>query len=293
MPTTCPPPPTPTGACCLAGGACITLTAQNCRVQGGVYQGDGADCAVTPCPGAPRGACCVQIHGSRGNSGATSNCILTDRVRCNIQGGTYVGDNTDCRTANCPPTQPLMGACCTAGQCTVTTAQTCRSASGIYFGDRTVCTTTSCPGAPTGACCQSTSGGAVVPCAIRTRAACVSVGGAYRGDGVACQSVSCIAPHLGACCVPLSGGGHGCVQVRSADCTTLGGSFLGASVACPSVQCPPPCPCDINGDGVVDLADEVAFLTLFNANMADLDNDGDTDQDDAAVFYSCYPQGCP
>jgi hypothetical protein len=87
-------------------------------------------------------------------------------------------------------------------------------------------------------------------------------------------------------------GGHTCVQVQAAACSILGGTFSGLGIPCSTVPCPPACPCDINADGVVDAADEAAFLGLFAAMNADLDGDGDTDLDDWDVFYSCFPQGC-
>src|SRR5262245_36568433 len=34
----------PTGACCLAGGSCVTTTAVDCAGQSGTYQGDGTSC---------------------------------------------------------------------------------------------------------------------------------------------------------------------------------------------------------------------------------------------------------
>jgi len=42
-------PPIPTGACCLATGFCMILTADNCTAAGGRYIGDGVACAPGLC----------------------------------------------------------------------------------------------------------------------------------------------------------------------------------------------------------------------------------------------------
>lgn len=289
-PSLCPLPPTPTGACCLALGACSVLTSQACRQQGGTYRGDSSSCATAPCPGAPRGACCIQSHG--GSNGPT-NCIFTDAVTCAQQGGTYAGDNVHCRNANCPPLAPRTGACCIGGACSVQTSQDCRTMGGTFHGYQAACTTTICPGAPTGACCIAAPGGQSRPCIILSQAACNLRGGIYQGDGAACATVVCIPPTIGACCVQSAGGAFNCVQVVPTVCTALGGTFSGLGVPCVNISCPPPCPCDINADGMVDALDEAAFLALWFAGNADLDGDGDTDADDLAAFYQCYPLGCP
>jgi hypothetical protein len=75
-------------------------------------------------------------------------------------------------------------------------------------------------------------------------------------------------------------------------CTTLNGTFGGLGSTCAMLPCPPvSCVCDWNADGVVDVADEAAFLIDFAAGTADVDGDGDTDQDDWNAFYACYHAG--
>jgi hypothetical protein len=86
------------------------------------------------------------------------------------------------------------------------------------------------------------------------------------------------------------------LQLSALACSILNGTFSGLGIPCIAVPCPPvppPCPCDVNGDGIVDALDEVAFLAGFAAMSMDLDGDGDTDLDDWSIFYSCFPQGCP
>lgn len=286
----CQPPPPPTGACCFRGGICTTLTLVDCGRQGGHFQGASTGCASTPCPGAPQGACCVQIAG--GQNGGPVNCILTDAVRCSLQGGVYQGDGTTCRTAGCPPVPPPVGACCHQGLCSMLTRRDCQNIGGRYYGDRSTCVTTACPGAPTGACCLQSQGG-TVHCRVMDAVSCSIQGGTYRGDGTSCASTTCISPTVRACCVRTASGGFTCVEVHPLACATLSGTFSGPGIPCSSVPCPPACVCDINGDGVVNAADETAFQLLFAAGNADLDMDGDTDLDDWTAFYACYPQGCP
>ena len=47
--TVCPPPGTPTGACCSASG-CSDLTSAACAASGGSYRGDGSACSDVPDP---------------------------------------------------------------------------------------------------------------------------------------------------------------------------------------------------------------------------------------------------
>ncbi len=164
----------PTGACCLPGGSCAELTADDCNLSGGVYHGDFSTCGSVMC--APNtGACCY----------SDGNCsdALTEGD-CTIGGGTYQGDGSDCGTVFCP--QPT-GACCYGdGSCFDQTADSCSLSGGSYFGDGTDCGTTSCP-QPTGACCLSGGGcsdGIYQP-------DCDAQGGSYQGNGSDCGTVSC------------------------------------------------------------------------------------------------------
>lgn len=57
----------------------------------------------------------------------------------------------------------------------------------------------------------------------------------------------------------------------------------------------PPCPCDINGDGILDLADIGAFIGCFTGSLpcGDLNSDGVWDLADIGLFISCFNAGCP
>ncbi len=61
------------------------------------------------------------------------------------------------------------------------------------------------------------------------------------------------------------------------------------------VDAPNPCPCDINGDGILDLADIGAFVTAFQAGDLSVDQNGDgiLDLADIGAFVTCFQAGCP
>lgn len=90
----CPTIVVHTGACCLPNfGGCVVVTADECALAGGDYQGDDVPCNSDTCPTAPRlGACCV---------GTT--CIVTTADDCGAQGGSYQGDDVPCNSDTCQP----------------------------------------------------------------------------------------------------------------------------------------------------------------------------------------------
>ncbi len=89
------PLPTPTGACCLAGGTCQIQTSANCSAAGGVYQGDNTLCSPNPCT-QPTGACCI----------SDGSCQVLTSADCGTAGGTYQGDDTSCSPNDCPQPCP-------------------------------------------------------------------------------------------------------------------------------------------------------------------------------------------
>ena len=81
-----------------------------------------------------QGACCYP-------DGSCANDIL--QATCEADGGTFMGDGTDCADVDCGP---YMGACCYAdGSCgdDLTQAE-CLGQGGIYMGDGTQCTGVDC-----------------------------------------------------------------------------------------------------------------------------------------------------
>jgi len=92
----------PMGACCLADGTCVFTTAEDCGLQGGIYQGDEIACDPNPCelpppPPPAEGACCF----------TDGTCLVLTAEDCGLQGGIYQGDEIACDPNPCAqPEQP-------------------------------------------------------------------------------------------------------------------------------------------------------------------------------------------
>ena len=84
------------GACCIeASQVCLDLNQMNCNAGGGIYRGNGTECATLECfP--ENGACCIEV---------TQACVVVPEATCNAGGGLYQGDDTVCGDINCfaPP----------------------------------------------------------------------------------------------------------------------------------------------------------------------------------------------
>ncbi|MHC4219066.1 MAG: dockerin type I repeat-containing protein [Planctomycetota bacterium] len=208
---------------------------------------------VPECDGEPTGACCLP----------DGTCIVTTLSDCLIQQGLYLGDGTPC--SDCDNLTPV-GACCMAdGTCVVVSLFECGNLGGLYLGDNTSCTDCGMQ-TPVGACCMP---GAA--CVQTTAANCMATGGIYVGDNTPCTDCDTV-EFDGACCIP----GAGCTVVTEAECTAVGGTFLGPGSDC--ANCPPlPDPCDLNGDGVVDVVDFLLLMADWGpcpGCAADIDGDG-------------------
>ena len=122
-PNPCPQPE----ACCLPDGTCQIQLPEICLQMGGVPYGPGVPCDPNPCVPI-YGACCDDL----------GNCTWVTEEMCANQGGSYLGDWTECYPDNpCPP----AGACCLDmnGNCVIATAAACQEQGGIYQGDGTSC----------------------------------------------------------------------------------------------------------------------------------------------------------
>ena len=75
------------------------------------------------------GACCIG-----------TNCIVKTEESCSSGGGTYKGNDTDCRDELCVPT----GACCIGIQCSLKTRRDCEDSSGTYHSDQSPCEDRTC-----------------------------------------------------------------------------------------------------------------------------------------------------
>ncbi|MHC5005399.1 MAG: hypothetical protein ACYTJ0_20040, partial [Planctomycetota bacterium] len=160
--TTCDECTPITGACCLAGGFCDTLTADECVAAGGEYQGDFVTCSAGLCP-EPPGACCF-VDGS---------CQILTPSECHDASGLYQGPGTQCDPNDCP--QPIGACCFPDGSCTQVTAERCDTDGGIYQGDYVLCIPNPCP-QPTGACCFSDG-----TCEVLTQEECRLSGASANG----------------------------------------------------------------------------------------------------------------
>ncbi len=123
-----------TGACCTPDFTCIDdINVEDCESLGGIYQGDGSNCATVTCT-APTGACCTP----------ELTCIDDiNAVDCESSGGIYQGDGSNCATVTC--TAPT-GACCTPELTCIddVTNAYCQSQGGSYQGDGSNCATVTC-----------------------------------------------------------------------------------------------------------------------------------------------------
>lgn len=116
------------GACCLTTGGCTFVTATNCIVLGGDYQGDGVTCATVTCV-AQTGACCQ-------TSGV---CQITTPQGCNVFKGMFQGVGTICTTQPC-----FVGACCILGSCQELTPPVCDAFNGVFQGAGEKCDDADC-----------------------------------------------------------------------------------------------------------------------------------------------------
>ncbi|MGD2111694.1 MAG: IPTL-CTERM sorting domain-containing protein [Phycisphaerae bacterium] len=139
------------GACCEIGGDCADgVNETDCTSAGGVFHGEGTDCADVTC----EEACCFLPTG----------CLDLTVPDCDVASGFNQGPGTTCATAVCFPT----GACCDRdGTCADGVLDSeCEGLGGTFQGDGTLCSELTCP-QPDGACCLSNGN-----CLVLTEADC-------------------------------------------------------------------------------------------------------------------------
>jgi len=136
-----------------------------------------------------------------------------------------------------------------------------------------------------GACCSD--GGT---CVISYEEDCVSFGWNWQGDGTICED-GCDQNAEGACC---SDGGD-CMNLSESNCAAKGGSWLGPNTVCDVGTCGEPCQSDINGDGVVNVADLLEVIDSWGACegcAADINQDGQVNVSDLLEVVGAWG-GCP
>ena len=208
----------------------------------------------------PTGACCYP----------DGSCAVLTRLNClGTQGGTYMGDGTNCDDADgdgvadlCEQFLPTGACCFHDGSCSVITAMDCTQAGGTYAGDGSNCNDANGNGVADlceqyvtmGACCRADN-----TCYVTAQAICVQGGGTYLGDNTLClgdlngngQDDACEFANTGACCLPNGSCTSG--QNRIA-CTMAGGQYMGDGSACKG---------DGNQNGVDDLCENTPDLKWF------------------------------
>jgi hypothetical protein len=217
----------PCGACCVDSEPfCLEPVTQDAceNTHGGVYRGDGSECADYP--GCNAGACCFGEVCVPALSEAT--CVSLD--------GRYQGPGSNCEAGLCVAT----GCCCFDDGSTLSdvTEAECDSFSGHYRGDYTDCATVE-PPCGEGACCTDDYG-----CLDLSESLCWNpFFGDWQGEGTTCRTIS---PHCEGTCCWLSDCNVSGQPVTPEDCTTLpGGAFVGYDVGCYDV--PDPCESPVTG----------------------------------------------
>ncbi|MFM9959367.1 MAG: GC-type dockerin domain-anchored protein [Phycisphaerales bacterium] len=123
-------PPATTGACCSFGKGYFcqdNVLPENCTGTLNTFYGVGSLCGDVQCP--PVGACCI----------AQVGCLETDIINCQNQGGSYLGNNTNCAGSVCPSACCLPNASCVQ----VASEAECAQQGGVFSLNAT-CATTCC-----------------------------------------------------------------------------------------------------------------------------------------------------
>ena len=103
-----------------------------------------------------------------------------------------------------------------------------------------------------GACCLS------VGCLMKTQSECENNGGFFEGQTVLCSDETCFLWGVGACCT-----NNICVDSFEDACNTFGGQWLGNGIICKNSDCTPTCAADLDGDGVVNVTDLLALISVW------------------------------
>lgn len=138
-----PVTPAPTGACCVRGNACIDATETECIMSlGGVYQGDGTNCATTTCNVV--GACC-----QKGNV-----CSMEMDYDCEALGGALQAgqscEQVDCRWKVCQDIIPDTDGDGDVDQLDFAIWQSCITIDGAISDDPVKCSCYDVAGGPNG-----------------------------------------------------------------------------------------------------------------------------------------------
>ena len=237
-PGTCYGAQEPSGACCYVDGSCDVQFALDCQAGGGVYQGDGTNCAEANCQPLTQ-ACCINP--------CTGECLDLLPEDCVAQNGAPQGPGTSCSMQLCLPA-PCVGACCLPdGSCFDVFESICASLGGVYQGDAVPCSTVQCE--QPGACCFPDE-----TCQVLMVAECAASGGAYQGDNTTCTPGLCDLPDpTEACCMAFSD----CVDLPADSCRARQGVPQGPGTSCAGGGCSPQlvAPCCLQDGSCIELTE--------------------------------------
>ncbi len=104
---------------------------------------------------------------------------------CDLLGGTYAGDDSECSTITCGDTD---GACCLQdGSCFISSFENCfGTPGGVWQGATTNCLDVICPIVTDGACCLDDG-----TCIESSFENCGFDGGTFFGIGTICDDIVC------------------------------------------------------------------------------------------------------
>lgn len=164
------------GACCFPDGSCDVTVVSACLAGGGVYQGDGVNCAQVICEPQQTEACCFP----------DCSCVEAPVGQC-PPGSAPLGPGTSCSPNPCACPPQLEACCFPEGSCIDALVGQCPAGS-VPQGPGTTCANTFCEGLPpTGACCF-----ADFTCIDGvTQEVCSASGGFVWYQGVPCDQ-SCV-----------------------------------------------------------------------------------------------------
>ena len=177
-----------------------------------------------------------------------------------IYNGTYFPNNPTCDTVSCPPPSEKTGACCYVGAagliCEELDGEWCAELNGTW-SPGIPCECIDCDNTtPTGACCFLDDLG-YMTCVEITESECNKLlESSYAGNYTSCGNTLCCSP-IGACCITDK-----CVLTSQIQCEFASGVYNGDGITCAVIECLY-CNEDINGDGVVDVADLLKLIAAW------------------------------
>ena len=90
---------------------------------------------------------------------------------------------------------------------------------------------------------------------------CESIDGEWLGYNATCEEDSCVEPpQYGACCINGEA-----IPLYDYDCNRILGIFMGEGTNPDDVSCPLVCAEDVNGDGLINVSDLLAIISVWGA----------------------------